>query len=718
MAKQGNSTRQALTIQTQVVFVIGLILLLVLAIATYSYFTLQNYQRSVNTTLSDASKVEELSASIQREFLLARQSESAFLSAWKLSGYDEQLKGYIAGNTNHIAQARAQLSQLEFMVSKTSNPEIQAIGEKIHLLRPLLDEYESAFNATVELVQKRTEPGGLDSTIALENKRLTEGLAALPDNQFLQTAYKMQVAQQNYLSTHRQEFIDTFKIQNDKLLNLVNTSNPSELETSALSIPEIKNLVDDQYKFFSDVIHLEQDIDINSAIFQDSSVQINQAISEINEKSISDAARIRSNMTVLGQQASLTIMIAAATALAVGVAAGIIHTINLVSPIRRLTRAATEIGSGKLEERVAVRGPREINQLANDFNIMADRLLQTLTGLEERVEERTQALARRSTQLQVSAEVARDAASIRDLDVLLSQTVNLIRDRFGFYHAGIFLVDPRREYAILRAATGDAGRSMLDQKHRLKVGEVGIVGAVCSTGEPRISLDVGDDAIHFRNPLLPETRSEMALPLRSGRQVIGAIDVQSTQQSAFDEQDVAVLQSMADQLAVAIENARLFEESQESLLQLQSVYGNYSKQAWDTLSNSRQMFGYVYETGEVKPITTQEASDAPVSLPLAVRGQVIGSLDIWPGDQPLTSAERTMLKSVSDRISQAMESARLYEDAQNRASREKSLSQLTALFTQSLSFDTILKTAVQELGKLPNVSEASIQFEMPKQEEH
>jgi PAS domain S-box-containing protein len=166
----------------------------------------------------------------------------------------------------------------------------------------------------------------------------------------------------------------------------------------------------------------------------------------------------------------------------------------------------------------------------------------------------------RAMQLATAAEVSRDAISILDVDQLLTETVNLIRERFGFYHAGVFLVDDASEYAVLRAATGKAGQKMLEQQHKLQVGEVGIVGYVTERGEPRIAHDVGRDSAHFNNPLLPNTRSEMAFPLIVHGRVIGALDVQSTEKAAFSNEDVATLQTMADQLAIAIENARLYEK--------------------------------------------------------------------------------------------------------------------------------------------------------------
>lgn len=192
--------------------------------------------------------------------------------------------------------------------------------------------------------------------------------------------------------------------------------------------------------------------------------------------------------------------------------------------------------------------------------------------LDRRVAERTRDLQRRSIQLQTASEVARDATAILDMDKLLDQTVHLISNRFGFYHAGVFLVDHQSGYAVLHAASSEGGKRMLERGHKLAIGKVGIVGYVAATGEPRIALDVGKDAVHFVNPDLPATRSEMALPLISRGRVIGVLDVQSVQEAAFTEEDVAALQTMADQLANSIENARLYTAELQRRREAETLY--------------------------------------------------------------------------------------------------------------------------------------------------
>jgi signal transduction histidine kinase/CheY-like chemotaxis protein len=204
---------------------------------------------------------------------------------------------------------------------------------------------------------------------------------------------------------------------------------------------------------------------------------------------------------------------------------------------------------------------------------------------------------RRAVQLAVASEVARDAIATLDVDQLLDETVRLISERFGFYHAGVFLVDEERGYAVLRAASSEGGQRMLERGHRLEVGRAGMVGYVTDTGEPRIALDVGQDAAHFVNPDLPETRSEMTLPLLVRGEVIGALDVQSTDEAAFTDEDVAVLQTMADQLANAIANARLFAEIEQTAERLKEL-DRLKSQFLANMSHELTDLQAIYESGQ------------------------------------------------------------------------------------------------------------------------
>ena len=176
---------------------------------------------------------------------------------------------------------------------------------------------------------------------------------------------------------------------------------------------------------------------------------------------------------------------------------------------------------------------------------------------------------RRATLLHAAARVCKNVTSILDPDLLLRETVNIICDEFQFYYAGVFLIDASGRWAVLRAGYGEAGAAMIAEGHRLAVGGDSMIGWATGRRQARIANNVGDETVHFKNPHLPGTRSEMALPLVAGRDIIGALTVQSTQQDAFTQEDIATLQTMADQLAIAIQNARLHQENQNLLKQAQ-----------------------------------------------------------------------------------------------------------------------------------------------------
>jgi GAF domain-containing protein/HAMP domain-containing protein len=402
----------------------------------------------------------------------------------------------------------------------------------------------------------------------------------------------------------------------------------------------------------------------------------------------------------------------------------------LIAPILTLTHTSERIAGGEIDATAPVRTHDEIGSLSISFNAMTERIRSLIGGLEQRVAERTQALERRAVQLQAAGEVGSTVARLRNLDELLKQVSRLISQRFGFYHIGIFLLDEHREYAILRASNSDGGQRMLARQHRLKVGEVGIVGNVASSAQARIALNVGDAAEYFSNPDLPLTQSEMALPLVAGGKTLGVLDIQSTESEAFTEEDVTTLKVLADQIAVAIENARLFSESQTALETAKRAYGEISLQGWRSLLQGRQKdLGYISLSGdEVVPVSGEVDADfhqaiedglpiltnqsKTLHIPITIRGKIIGAIrmDKKRQDDKWSSADVNMAVSLSEQLGNALESARLYADISQRAERESIISEIASKIGASIHIDTILRTSVEELGKALEDSEVIIQM--------
>lgn len=403
----------------------------------------------------------------------------------------------------------------------------------------------------------------------------------------------------------------------------------------------------------------------------------------------------------------------------------------LTAPVRRLTDVTGAITSGNLSARARVETNDEIGTLAGAINQMTDELQQNLIGLEQRVSDRTRDLEKRLFQLQAVAEIGRAAAMIRNPEELLPRVTRLISERLNYYHAGIFLLDIEGKFAVLRAANSEGGLRMLARGHKLSVGQQGIVGYVTGTGNPRIALDVGEDSQYFNNPDLPLTRSEMALPLSVGGKIIGALDVQSTQAGAFGRDDVAILQVMADLIAIAIENARLFTENQEALETSRRAYGELSRRAWtDLLASSGDMSftssenAYTFDRSEPSPQPliartmglkddlSSQAETYPLSLPIKVRDIVIGYLDTYkPGTKgSWTPEEYDMVTTIIDQMGVALESARLYGSSQSRAERERLIGEVTSRMRESLDVDAVLRTAVQELRRTLGLAQVEVRM--------
>lgn len=377
---------------------------------------------------------------------------------------------------------------------------------------------------------------------------------------------------------------------------------------------------------------------------------------------------------------------------------------------------------GRLNE--SLQRARESEEIQKQKNLELNDLR---ASLEERVERRTSELdaanrnnERRAKQFEAVAQVARAISSIQDLDTLLPRITQLISDQFGHYHTGIFLLDDSREYAVLRAANSEGGGEMLAHGHKLPVGQTGIVGYVTATGQPRIALDVGSDAVYFDNPFLPNTHSEIALPLRIAGQVVGALDVQSEQSNAFTGNDIEALTTLADQVSIAIHNARTLEDAKRSLAEAQSAFGQLTQDAWRILRPETVGLGFHLTNRAARPLDApiddeniQEAirkgktviaahnnRASGLSIPIRLRNNVIGVMNLKTnGGVVFSQDEIDIAEAVAERLSLAIETATLLRATQRRADIEKITTDISAKVSSSTRFETILQTAAQELSR-------------------
>ena len=369
--------------------------------------------------------------------------------------------------------------------------------------------------------------------------------------------------------------------------------------------------------------------------------------------------------------------------------------------------------------------------IAQELSLSNEELNELRVDLEKRVEERTSELQKRATQLEAVSSVARTIASVQEIDALLPDITRLVSQQFGFYHVGIFLLDQQRRNAVLSAANSPGGLRMLDRQHRLPLDSHSIVGYSVSHGEPRLVHDVGTDSVYFNNSDLPDTRSEMAIPLRVAGQVIGALDVQSTETNAFFQEDINVLATLADQIAIAIENARLFGEARKALNESQAMFNKYTQQEWSNFARQVRPNGFIFDGKQVlpldhnlrrepiKPATVQtgslslEKASAMISIPIRFRGQAIGVLDVRSknGQRFWKQDEIAMLEAAAERAALALENARLVESAQRRAARERAIGDISTRIGALSNLESIMQTAVEELGrKIGGATEVTLEI--------
>ena len=349
-------------------------------------------------------------------------------------------------------------------------------------------------------------------------------------------------------------------------------------------------------------------------------------------------------------------------------------------------------------------------------------------ALERRVLEQEVEVGRRTSYLGATTAVAHEAAAVRgDVERLLWRTVEVIAEQFGFYHVGLFMLDPEGEIVELRAASSEGGRAMLARGHRLRVGQ-GIVGTVIQQGTHRTALNVRADTAFVDNPDLPETQSEMAVPLRARGTILGALDAQSTAPDAFTDEDVTVMQALADQVALAIDGARLFQQVEESAEAERRAMGELTRERWANLLQAKSDLSYISDGRQTIPagelvrdemrdalrtgqVVQSEGEEARLAIPVRVRDQVVGVIDGRKRDgTPWSSEERDLLEAMVEQLNVALEGAQLYREARSLAARERLTAEITDQMRSTMSMDELLQTAIRETARALDASRAFVQW--------
>lgn len=372
----------------------------------------------------------------------------------------------------------------------------------------------------------------------------------------------------------------------------------------------------------------------------------------------------------------------------------------VTQPVSDLRAAAEALVRGDYEKPLPVTGDDEVGQLTTAFGQLRQDIQRLTQQLEGAVETRT-------AQLAVVNEFTSTIVNPGITQVqLLNRAVELIQRNFRFYQVSIFLIDEDSQMAVVAASAGPAAETFLARRHSLPLTNNSVVGYVAVNRRPRVVANVGEDVVHFKNPLLPDTRAELGLPLALGERVLGVLDVQSTQLDAFDENDIRTFETIANQIAITLENARLFAQLQDSVTQMRSVQQQYLGRAWRD---------YTREHGDVRlrldgtQVLTTSSAEAALAvgphemlvLPIQVRGFEIGQLRLpRPTHRDWTPEERTLALAVVEQAALAIENARLLDEAQRLARREQAITEISDRVRQVPNVSNILRTTLTELGEV------------------
>jgi GAF domain-containing protein/HAMP domain-containing protein len=380
-----------------------------------------------------------------------------------------------------------------------------------------------------------------------------------------------------------------------------------------------------------------------------------------------------------------------------GIGLSILTVRSISDPVNELVETFQKVEQGDLNQRVPVTGTDELATVAVHFNRMVSRLDELQSTLEEQVAERTK-------QLTATNEVGRVASSILDPDELLGRVVNLITEQFNYYYSAIYLLDSSEKWAELKEATGQAGSVLKQNRHRLEISGRSMVAACIHEKAPRLIQNTVDEKKRFENPLLPYTRSEVALPLMIGDKVLGALNVQSTKPSDFGTELIETMQNMAGQVAIALENARLFQEAQQSITELRSIQKQYLLEGWARIKSYND--DLEYSIGEQNDVTGQVLETS-----IILRDQILGKITLEQNSE-WSPEQQGLVNAVTAQAAIALENARLISESRQVALRERTLSEINSKIWTANSIETILQTVAKELGRRLDTSNTTIELTM------
>ncbi len=466
--------------------------------------------------------------------------------------------------------------------------------------------------------------------------------------------------------------------------------------------------------------------------------QAQQMLQLLNTLTLDEQSKLEADLNQGRQSLGLAqnqILIGGLVAVILGVSLAFIFRRNIINPVRRLTNVAEQITEGDLNAQAPIESNDEIGVLAGTFNNMTAQLRQSLEDLEAGRQE----LNRQNQYLGILAVLSERLSGILDLEILLAEVVEQVKEQFDYYHAHIYLIDEDNDYLVVAAGVGQAGAQMKAQGHRILLNSPQSLVARAARTQKVVKVDnVREAEDWLPNPLLPDTYSEMAVPIILDNQTAGVLDVQENSIASLDESDAESLQLLAKQVAVAIRNARLFRQVEKSLTEVRLAQEKYVERSWKG-SAAKQQIDYLYapsststppvesaiaEAKRLGKIQKQPAvvavdsnTNKPNTLvaPITLSNKTIGVAHIHQPDNSANATQWTeedlvFVEAILDQVAQTAENLRLFEETRERAGREQTIREITDRLRAAPSLEMLTKLAGEELGKILGASSGAIKL--------
>jgi len=672
--------------------------------------------RSVQLTLQDSNTQRELATDIRSNITQLQEIEEYAYKEVRQPGFDPDTTIYFFEHAKLIHYINSRIPELRNSLLEDSP---QAAGDNLDVIREFnrleerLAEVEENFDSFSVLAEQLTD----SQTGALVQLRA--------DSQEIEEFADESAADQIELIQELEQ-------------NLVIAGSPGGWDVLADSVDELQENTLSGIALNASTRYQQNLVEVESLL---DSMALNEVASETNFTDLNHNAevivslsRVNANAkTIEAIQSQSSSLIAAfiivGVAVLVSAIISLLFNLSLSRNARVLLNTSHQLEEGSFVEIMPGHlNDDEFGDLAESMNNIANTINELVGGLEARVAQTTR-------DLNITANIGRAVVEIDDPKDLMNQAINLIIERFDVYHAQVFIVDEGTGRANLAASTGEPGRELLKRQHFLAVGSQSVIGKVTATGEPELALDTDTSRVHRFNELLPDTRSEMAVPLRIGDEIIGALDVQSVKPDAFNQDDVAIFQIIADQLAIALESSRLASQVRALSNQLETVERNATVRTWTSLVHKHQQeqAGLAYQLNEERAIVPHAApttasvqraiyegaivrtgngdGESHLAVPIRVRDQIIGAFSFTgPHLEEISNEDLSLVEAVVDRVGLALENLRLVQQATRRAEHEQLVNEITAQIVGSTDIDFILQTTVKELGRMLGAPQTSVQL--------